>query len=643
MPHILDPNKEGRKQEFENINYDYNYPGDMNLKPGSELHEKIKTEVMKRALEATGPMANRFDSWNKIDETLTTYIQTDDAEEDIKEKDHRKPVSIIYPYSYAILETILGYLLAAFFQEPVFRYEGVSPEDTMGAIMLEKIVDLHCNKFKMVLNLHTMFRDSLAYGFGVVAPEWKKVTGKRIITQTIPRWFGPDEKRKVLKEGIIMEGNALSNIDPYLCLPDPNVSIADIQKGEFFGWIEQTNFYDLLTEEQNSNGKVFNVEYLKSAIGRRTSIYAADQSGREKKTGNSKFNTNASTNPCDVIRMYVKLIPREWKLGDSKYPEKWYFALGADSVVIEARPVGLIHNMFPLAVSAPDFDGYSSTPVSRMETLYGLQHTLDWMFNAHIANVRKVINDTLIVDPYLINVPDLEDPRPGGIVRTRRPAWGRGVKDSIMQLAVSDVTRGHIADTGLIREAMDKIAATDSWTMGSLRQGGPERLTGKEFEGTQQGGYTRLERIAKLIGVQAMQDIGYMFANHTQQFMTQELSLTTTGRWQEVLAQEYGENTHMKASPFDVLIDYDVKVRDGSVPGSNSSGVWMQMWEALSTNPELQQKFDIVKIFKHIARNSGAKNVDEFIKIQKQPTEDVMRQAEAGNVVPVDEILGGGQ
>jgi len=212
-----------------------------------------------------------------------------------------------------------------------------------------------------------------------------------------------------------------------------------------------------------------------------------------------------------------------------------------------------------------------------------------------------------------------------------------------MQLAVSDVTRGHIADTGLIREAMDKIAATDSWTMGSLRQGGPERLTGKEFEGTQQGGYTRLERIAKLIGVQAMQDIGYMFANHTQQFMTQELSLTTTGRWQEVLAQEYGENTHMKASPFDVLIDYDVKVRDGSVPGSNSSGVWMQMWEALSTNPELQQKFDIVKIFKHIARNSGAKNVDEFIKIQKQPTEDVMRQAEAGNVVPVDEILGGGQ
>jgi len=294
--------------------------------------------------------------------------------------------------------------------------------------------------------------------------------------------------------------------------------------------------------------------------------------------------------------------------------------------------------MFPIAVAAPDYDGYGITPVSRLETLYGLQHTLNWMFNAHVQNVRKVINDTLIVDPYLINVPDIEDAKEGGVVRTRRPAWGRGVKDSIMQLAVSDVTRGHVADASIIREAMDKIGATDSWTMGSLRSSGPERLTGKEFEGTQKGGFTRLERVAKIVGVQAMQDIGYMFAYHTQQFMTEEVYIKTTGRSQERLMMEYGDTTHLKVSPYDLLIDYDLKVRDGSVPGGNYSGVWENMFKLLTEHPELQQKFDIMRIFKHILRNNGAKNTEEFIKVQQLPDEQVAQQAQAGNIVPATEI-----
>jgi hypothetical protein len=643
MPYILDPNENRNIGELGRVDYKYDYSRDLNLKPGSDLHEKIKTEVLKRARESSNSMSSRFDSWNKIDEILTSYIETDDAEKEIQDKDHRKPVSIVYPYSYAILETILSYLLAAFFQDPVFRYEGVSPEDTIGAIMLEKIIDLHCNKSKVILNIHTMFRDSMTYGFGVVAPEWRVKTGKRIVKETISRWFASDTYERVLRDDVIFEGNGLSNIDPYLCLPDPNVPIADIQKGEYFAWIVHTNYMNLLSEEQHSDDRMFNIKYLKHVNGKQTSIYASDQSGREKKIGGvgPPVNSNAS-NPYDVIRMYVKLIPKEWKLGDSEYPEKWYFALASDSVVIEARPIGLTHDMFPIAISAPDSDGYSSTPLSRLETLYGLQHTLDWMFNAHIANVRKAINDTLIVDPYLINVPDLLDPKPGGIVRLRRPGWGRGVKDSVMQLAITDITQGHIVDASLIRDAMDKVAATDPSTMGSLRQGGPERLTGKEFEGTQQGAFTRLERVAKIIGVQAMQDIGYMFASHAQQFMTKELSLTTVGRWQEVLAGEYGGATHMKVSPFDILIDYDVKVRDGSVPGGNFSPVWIKMFEVLASQPELQQKFDIVRIFKHIARNSGAKNIDDFVRVKTMQDDQIAGEAQQGNIVPVEQILTGG-
>jgi len=63
-------------------------------------------------------------------------------------------------------------------------------------------------------------------------------------------------------------------------------------------------------------------------------------------------------------------------------------------------------------------------------------------------------------------------------------------------------------------------------------------------------------------------------------------------------------------------------------------------FDTLAAHPELDAKFDIVKIFRHIARNSGAKNISDFER--KQPPaqakvaqdEDVMREVEAGNLVP---------
>ena len=655
MPIIIDPRLKRNNDALRDVKHNYDYPDGLDLRPGHPFHDELRDKILRYAHDSANVISSRFDSWNKIDETLTTYIDTDAAEEEIKDEDHRKPVSIIYPYSYAILETILSYLLSAFFQEPVFRYEGVSPEDTIGTIMLEKVVDLHVNKFKAILNLHTLFRDSLSYGFGIVAPQWRRQFGNKFVRQATSHWFAPDSFERVQQRELIAEGNALLNIDPYLCLPDPNVSISDCQRGEFFGWIDRMNYHDLLSEEQVSE-HLFNAKYAKNVTGKRTAIYPSDQSARWKKKKGvvTEYESNIST-PHDIMHMYVKLIPKDWELGSYDYPEKWMFSVVSDQVIIEARPIGLGHDLFPIAVAAPDFDGYSTTPVSRLETLYGLQHTLDWMFNAHVANVRKIINDTLIVDPYLVNVPDLENPRAGGIVRTRKPAWGRGVKDAVMQLNVTDVTRGHVADAAIIREAMDKIGATDSATMGSLRSGGPERLTKGEFEGTQRGAYTRLERVARIIGVQAMQDIGYMFAYHTQQFMSKELYITTTGRWQETLMKEFGQSGgtqqgwngqtgqqgRMKVSPYDLLVSYDIKVRDGSVPGGNYSGVWMKMFEMLSANPELQQKFDIVRIFKHIARNNGAKNVDEFVRVQKASDEAVAGQAEAGNVVPINQLLGG--
>lgn len=646
MPSIVYGNKDSGQPDNSSLrsySYDYKYPRKLNLKPWSKQHKKLVDMIMRRARESAEVISERFESWNAIDQTMTTYIDLTESEERVQDDDHRKPVSIVFPYTYAILETVLGYLLSAYMQDPIFRYEGKSGEDTIGAMLLELVVASHCKHSKSILNFHTQFRDSLCYGFGIVGTRWDVEKGYKIVKNEEVDFYGNTTVSKSKEVGTVFEGTTLFNIDPYLSLPDPNCPIGNAQQGEMFGWMEKTNLMALLDEEKNGK-ELFNVRYLKHVQNKFTTIYNTDDSNRNKKAGHSQPSRNSTVfNSLDVISFNIKLIPNDWGLGNSQYPELWKFRVACDSVLIEAKPIKLIHNKIPIGIMAPDFDGYSTTPISRMETLYGLQHTLDWMFNAHVANVRKAINDTLIVDPYLINVKDLANGKPGGIIRTRKPAWGRGVQGAVMQLAVNDITQGHMADSGVIRNAMDKVSGISSYMTGDLRDSGPDRLTGKEFQGTQQGGYTRMERIARIIGVQSFEDIGMQFASNVQQFMSEEAYVKTVGRYEEDLVKIFGadrtSNHRMKVDPMDLLINYDVVVRDGSIPGSNFSSSWGRLFEIISASEELQQEFDLPRIFMHIAENSGAKNVHDFVKVKQMPDDQVGEQVQKGNMITAEEFM----
>jgi hypothetical protein len=652
MPYIVQGEPSSWKDDmYSRTTFDYEYPNGLDLKPGSDFHNKIRSKIYQRANESRLEISKRFPSWREIDKTLTTYIPLKDVEEKIKKKDSSKPVSIVFPYSYSMMEALLTYLSMAFFQDPIFQYEGVEDDDTVGAMLMELVVRLHCIKSKVVLNLHTMLRDSLGYGVGITIPGWAKRFGRKpikssIITQSD---FGSSTQGQVdMVESLLYEGNDLSNIDPYMWLPDPSVASSEIQKGEFIGWIDRDNYMNLLSDEKNAESGLFNVKYLKSKKDKR-STFALDQSERQTKHGGSsnlRQNAFNTTNPVDVVKMYINLIPKDWKLSESENPEKWYFELASDDIVIACQRADHNHGMYPVSVASPEFDGYSITPLGRMEVLFGLQHTLDFLFNSHVANVRKAINDMLIVDPYLVNMEDLRDPQPGKLIRLRRPAWGRGVDKVVQQLTVNDITRLNIQDSGYITSWMDRISGADQSMQGAQRQGGPERLTKGEFQGTRSSAVSRLQRIAMIIGVQAMQDIGTMFAVHTQQYMTQDTYVKIVGRHAEQLSTTFGKKTRVPVTPYDLAINYDLVVRDGSIPGGNFSDAWLEIFKIIGTTPELTQQFDVVRIFTYIAQQLGAKNVEDFRRninqVQGQSMEDdqVIDQVNRGNLITLPQASG---
>jgi hypothetical protein len=89
-----------------------------------------------------------------------------------------------------------------------------------------------------------------------------------------------------------------------------------------------------------------------------------------------------------------------------------------------------------------------------------------------------------------------------------------------------------------------------------------------------------------------------------------------------------------------LAINYDVIVRDGSIPGGNFSDAWIEMFKVIGTNPELMQQFDVSRIFMYIAQQLGAKNVEDFkrnlgqVQGQVMPDNQVMQQVQAGNMIP---------
>lgn len=655
MPRIAAENlrqqHKGLSESVTNANFSYKYPEGLNLKPGTPLHNTLVDRIMSRARESYDIMQTRHDSWRKIDKTLTSFVDMDTEEELLKAEDSRRPVRMVIPLSYATLQTLLTYWVGAFLQnDTIFQYKGVGPEDKLGALMMEHVVNYHVQKRKIALALHTQWRDALAYGIGIAAPRWERVLGKkqvpkaRGIVESISGAFRPVEYQRNSVRTVTYEGNVLDNIDPYCYLPDPNVPVHKVQEGEYVGYCERSNIMNVLKDEKTSQGLMFNAQYVKVAApsgGMTSEFYEEVDTERDRTREEAKHTTYSA--PVDRVNMYVTLIPRDWKIGSGKFPEKYFFQVTGDRILTRMQPLGLDHDMYPVSVCAPEYDGHSAVPLSSLEVVYGLQETADWLLNSHIANVRKSINNTTIVDPYLVNMNDVNKAKWGGIWRLRRTAWGRGSLEGVAkQFPVVDVTQQHIADIGYINDIVMRTTGASDVLQGVVKRTS-ERRTAQEVRDTKLAAVSRVEKQARMGAMMSMLDIGTMFASHTQQFMSKDTYIEVAGEYEDLLREEYGiTDDRLPVRPIDLIGDYDLVPVDPAIGKSEFVDTWGQILQFVLQAPKGQvdangqpipspvDDIDGARVFKHWARLAGAKDVNHFVKKQPQA---------AGPVVEPDNIV----
>ncbi|KKM71197.1 hypothetical protein LCGC14_1433050 [marine sediment metagenome] len=631
------------------LDYKYNYPNNLDLRPKSQLHREIVDRLGEMTKESHSVMSRRYSDWQAIDHTLTAYIPTDEEEDELLAVDSRTPVSVVVPVSLSILETLMSSFTAGFLDRPYFKYGGVGPEDRLKAIMLEHIVDIHTVRFKVGLNMMTQWRDQFAYGLGVVTPTWDVIRGRRTTVEDTSFFdalsgifTGNGSRRRRSRVRTLFEGNRLDNIDIYRYLPDPNFPPHEVQRGRYVGWSSRETYMSLLEDEEYSTEDLFNVKYIKHIDGH-SAMFMSDQSGRQTKTGTNVMLGSTENQPVDVTYMYVKLIPAEWKLGRSERIEKWRFVVAGDEVIIGAKPLGLDHDMFPVAVTAPYFDGHSATPVSPLEILYGLQKYADWCVNSHKANQRKALNDMFVVDPQLVNIHDVRDPGPGKIIRMRESMWGRGVQ-GIEQLKVTDVTAGNMVDLGIITQIMNKAVGTPDQIQGVMRTG-PERMAGSEAKNVALAALSRVKRMATVTSIMSNHDVAMMFAYHTQQLMKQNVYSELAGEWEDLFRRQYPSfdtEKPFEIKPKDIVVDFDVIPVDPNIGGDEHMDTLVQMLQIIVQSEELSKEIDVPTLVKHIFRVGGFKDVEAFVRrrggqanVSVMPDEEVGEEVTKGNLRPI--------
>lgn len=647
MPSIYDPNNTGFTVAVGET-YDYAYPLGMDLKPGSEDSAKILNYVNNRARDAQSCMRGRYEPWKKCDRLMNAFIPADlENIENLGDNEEIKPV---VPMGFALVDTLLAQMVSLMTGGPFFKTKGVGPEDRKKAMLAELVLNLQFQHSQMMLAEHTQWRDMYVYGMGIVSPSWQEEIGNKIILEDggayssgLGEFLSNGTKVRKMVRTTVWEGNGLDNWSPYGYLPDPNLPVHLVQKMQYVGCAHKCGYHTLLTMEENFPETYFNVRYLEGR-GEVRSEYL--EPGEWTESIRDYEGTSGTSDRVDVVNMYCKLVPKSLGIKGltHEYPEMWLFTIAGDGLIIRAQPVDYAHNEYPVAVAAPTYDGYSTAPTSLLEMMSEMLRSLDWYYRSHFYEVRKSLHNRLIIDPWLVNYAQVIDDRAGQVICLREHVWGRGVKDAVEQLNATDFTRNHMNDAAMTLDLAQRVSGAVTQLQGVMETKG-ERRSATESRDTRLSALGRVGKQALICALQSTTRIGRQCLFNTQQFMKEPLWIELTGRNQMELSAIYPDQMAVMITPEDLIGDIDIIMEDPSGEGGEYLPEAIQLYTLIQGNLETAQQFDSVRMMLDLMRMAGKKNPTQFLRNQLSPqfmpNEEVLQQADAGNLIPLGEARSG--
>lgn len=586
------------------------------LTPGSVLHDKVRGKLDAMLTMSENAMRQHYSRWNFMERKTQAYLADEDYEKLLNSISDKKgnlppqPVQVIIPYTYATLHSAATFISSVLLgRKPMFPLSATRGTAQEKARYMERALQQNVDASQGQEVLWQVIWDSLLYGFGAVRIGWEETEGKAIELDA--------SGQRVEVERKTFAGNVLSSIDPYNCFPDPRVPLHQCPvKGDFMFSMMSTSENNLKDMEAAGAFK-----YVKQAIASNVGKAETSQehngySHRRLRIGQNSYQNlqenvhSGVTGFREVYEGTVRLIPKDWELGDSEVSELWKFTWMRTGQIIQAEPTGMLHGQHPYAFSEPNSFGYEFMSLSQGDMISVFQDIMSWLVSSRMENVRSSINHSYVVDPSRIEMNDVRSTAIGRVIRLKQSAMGLPVNEAIKQLDVVDSTRGHLQDIGVMRTLADSATGVND-SMRGIDQGSGRR-SATEARMTIQAGASRLSQQAIRISSQCLQPMAKQMIFNIQQFMPDDM-------WVEITGDEGQE----RITPSMLIGDFNYSVSDGSLPLDTSAlqEIWKEILFGIARDPELRQQFSLPEIFEHVAILGGAKDIERFKRDpQVQPT-----------------------
>lgn len=611
------------------------------LRYGSDLHKKVLTALNARKKFSADKMKDRHERWIKDEEEAKAYISLKEADrlrQVQRGEGNPQYVTLQMPYSYGLMLAAHTYWTNVFLsRSPILQYmtrHGAAQGGSEQAVTA--LMDYQTQVGQMVVPWMFWLMDTPKYGVGWVGHYWENQvirTAKIVEEQTTFGGFVTGKTQKVKRTVDIpgYQGNRVYNIRPQDAFPDPRYSLANFQKGEFFGRYTELSWLDL--HEGALTKRYMNIDVLKKKADGKYQDPDRDMgSGNFDIPGENldmfKDLGIPKTGIVASYEMYVHLIPKMWGLGNGDRRELWVFVVANNEVIISARPLGALHDQFPVDNMEYEIDTHSMFKRSMLEVMQPLNDTLTWLVNSHFYAVRKSLNNQFVYDPMRVRGADITDPEQGLLIRLKPDATGTKISDVIQQLPTTDVTRSHLSDMKVVMEMMQRVAGVNDTIMGMMSAGG--RQTAQEVRSASTGAISRLKTQAEFMSAIGFAPHSARLLQTTQQHLDIERRYRIAGDLLPGSAQE------ILVGPEQIAGMYDFVPVDGTLPVDKFAlaSLWKEIMVQIANIPQIAQTYDLGQIFAYTAQLAGAKNIQRF-KIQLRPDEEILRNVTSGNIVPI--------
>jgi hypothetical protein len=613
----------------------------------SKLHRRLVKKIGSRITFGLQSQQDKSGEWQKAENAAMAWIPESSADAIRRNKRDNSGVqsytTIQIPYTYAVLMSAHTYWTSVFFaRAPIHQFSGRHGEGEMQVQAMEALISYQVDVGQMMVPYYVWLYDAGKYGVGILGNYWDR---QKLHYGSLVEMPDPNDPTKTGLFQTTAEitgyvGNRAFNVSPWDFIFDPRVPVKRFQEGEFcaarcrLGWNhilrrKDAGYYnDNVKELKDSNTLDVNNQRVESGLQTpQTRSYIYEDADDE--------NNPTKKHPASATfwEFYIELIPSEWGVGNTNFPQKWCFTITEDlSLIVGAQPLGTYHCQFPFNILESEVEGYGLYTRGTPKILEPIQQTVDWLVNTHFYNVRQTLNNQFIVDPSKLVIKDVKNSGPGFIWRLRPEAYGSDLDKIFKQVPVTDVTARHLGEMQAMFGLGERITGVNDQIMGALSTGA-NRKTATEVRTTTSFGVNRQKTITEYMSAMGMAPHAQMMVQNSQQFYDASAKLRRVGSF----ALDAGEQ-FINVSPNDIAGFYDLIPVDGTLPVDRmaQANLWKEILVgATRMPPQVVAGFDWARIFMWAAEIGGIKNIRQF-RVQ------VLGPGEAPSAGAIPMIPGGG-